>query len=141
MTGLLTLIAFCASILIFVLLCRATTTSWRVAVGLLMGAPTIACVLTLVANVLAFPADVPMTSFSDMAGGVLSFFIFVLPDALYPRSTWLAILILVAAALSERRSPRLPTRKSKMFAYAVAGTMLGALFGLGVYPAISDSPC
>ncbi len=133
MTGLVTLVAFSAPILIFLYLCRAFEISWRLSVGLLLAAPTIACSLTLVADVAAFPADISIRSFWDIIGGVLPFFIFVLPDALYPRSTWIALIILLAAVISERRFPRLPTRKSKFFVYAAAGAMVGALFGLGVY--------
>ena len=116
----------------FVLTIIWTRSTWRLALGLLLLCPFLACLLLMAGGL--FFGEITheindINSFRDFASFSLMFYLVTFPDALYPPAAWLGAGALSAwAGCKLWLSSRSFSASRRVVFGAVMGTIIGGLF-------------
>ncbi len=123
----LPLIAFVAAVV-------ATNPSWRLGAALFLGAPFLAASMIILVGMLPASDIGPVGSLRDWISYVLTALVFILPDAVYPRSAWIGLFSLLGWELC-KRSIDLDdaARGRRMLWGAGSGLLAGAAIAAAVF--------
>ena len=132
-------VALIIPLVLFLVLGRATRSSWRLQLALIFLPPLVAILLLLVGEVLVFDHVGPILSVGDLGALVASFFPLMLPESIYPSGTCVAALALLGWVMFGSTWGLPSQRPGKRILFGLCfGAAVGLLFAILLFAAYAS---
>jgi hypothetical protein len=132
-------VALIIPLVLFLVLGRATRSSWRLQLALVFLPPLIAMLLLLAGEVVVFDHVGPILSVGDLGALVASFFLLMLPESIYPCGTCVAALAMIGWAIFGRAwSLPSPHPNKRILLGLSLGAAVGLLFAILMFAAYAS---